>query len=76
MVSLHVLAPVSLSLCVVLGRLFPWHGWLIVRDGRRLQSTLNEEDIWEEGVGAAVHFFPFSFEGGGIGVVIHCASLP
>jgi hypothetical protein len=30
----------------------------------------------KKGVGAAVCFIPSSFEGEGIGVVVHCAFLP
>jgi hypothetical protein len=34
-----------LSLHFTLRRFFPLHGWLIVEDGRRLQSPPDEEDV-------------------------------
>jgi hypothetical protein len=43
--SSHIPASVPLSQRFTLGRFFPLHGWLVVGDGRRLQSPPDEEDV-------------------------------
>jgi hypothetical protein len=49
----------------VLGRFFPLHSWLVVRDGRRLQSPPDEEDVEVERSYCDAHFFSSFFEGEG-----------
>jgi hypothetical protein len=49
MMSPHILASVSSSLGITLGRFLSLHGRLIVRDGRWLQSPPDEEDVRVEG---------------------------
>jgi hypothetical protein len=46
--SPNIPASVPSSSSFSLGRFFPWHGWLVVGDGRWLQSPPNEEDVGVE----------------------------
>jgi hypothetical protein len=60
-VTLHVAAPVLASACVALGWLLPQYAGFAVGNGRALHSSLDEEDVREEGArcGAAhsIHLF-------------------
>jgi hypothetical protein len=49
MVTTYVTTPVPVSSCIALEGLLSQHGGLIVGNGRCLHSSLDEEDIREEG---------------------------
>jgi hypothetical protein len=73
--SPNIPASVPSSPCFTLGRFFPLHGRLIVRDGRRFQSPPDEEDVgversYRDGV------FPSFFEGEGVRKITRGDSVP
>jgi hypothetical protein len=45
MMSPSVSASVPPSMSFSLRRFFPWHDWLVVGDGGRFHSSLDEEDV-------------------------------